>query len=188
MFPYQNFICLLCIHGSWYWYFISKGPKECAWSSTSFLWACLLGPAPTGTGTIALDPTFGSFTLLKSVSHYMNWFLSWNCWCCCCWLLFLSQFSSVYKSCGHTLNLDLFYPPVCFGFRKAHWKKSGLWGSKISTKKNKAGYSLRVFFTSEFCCSLPQNTKYWASCFFVLLFLWLKQFPSGVTSDLCLAH
>jgi len=33
----------------------------------------LLGPAAsTGTGTIALDPTFGSFTLLKSVSHYMN--------------------------------------------------------------------------------------------------------------------
>jgi hypothetical protein len=25
----------------------------------------LLGPAPTGTGTIALDPTFGSFTLLE---------------------------------------------------------------------------------------------------------------------------
>jgi hypothetical protein len=35
----------------------------------------VVGPAPTGTGTIALDPTFGSFTLLKSVSHYMNWFL-----------------------------------------------------------------------------------------------------------------
>jgi hypothetical protein len=30
---------------------------------------CLLGPAPTGTGTIALDPTFASFTLLESVSH-----------------------------------------------------------------------------------------------------------------------
>jgi len=29
----------------------------------------LLGPAPTGTRTIALDPTFGSFTLLKPVSH-----------------------------------------------------------------------------------------------------------------------
>jgi hypothetical protein len=29
----------------------------------------LLGPAPTGMGTIALDPTFGSFTLLKQVSH-----------------------------------------------------------------------------------------------------------------------
>jgi hypothetical protein len=28
-----------------------------------------------GTGPIALDPTFGSFTLLKSVSHYMNQFL-----------------------------------------------------------------------------------------------------------------
>jgi len=25
----------------------------------------LLGPAPTGTGTIAFDPTFGSFTLLN---------------------------------------------------------------------------------------------------------------------------
>jgi len=29
----------------------------------------LLGPAPTGTGTIKLDPTFGSFTLLESISH-----------------------------------------------------------------------------------------------------------------------
>jgi len=29
-----------------------------------------LGPAPTGTQTIALDPTFGSFTLLKLVSHF----------------------------------------------------------------------------------------------------------------------
>jgi hypothetical protein len=29
----------------------------------------LLGPAPTGTGTITLDPTFGSFTLLESISH-----------------------------------------------------------------------------------------------------------------------
>jgi hypothetical protein len=28
----------------------------------------LLGPASTGTGTIALDPTFGSFTLLEPVS------------------------------------------------------------------------------------------------------------------------
>jgi hypothetical protein len=32
-------------------------------------------PAPTGTGTMALDPTFGSFTLLKLVSHYVNRFL-----------------------------------------------------------------------------------------------------------------
>jgi hypothetical protein len=31
--------------------------------------ACLLGPAPTWTGTIALDPTFGSFTLLEPISH-----------------------------------------------------------------------------------------------------------------------
>jgi len=29
----------------------------------------LLGRAPTGTGTIALDPTLGSFTLLKPISH-----------------------------------------------------------------------------------------------------------------------
>jgi hypothetical protein len=28
-----------------------------------------LGPAPVGAGTITLDPTFGSFTLLKLVSH-----------------------------------------------------------------------------------------------------------------------
>jgi len=37
--------------------------------------ARLLGPAPTGTGTIALDPTFGSFTLLEPISHYVNEFL-----------------------------------------------------------------------------------------------------------------
>jgi hypothetical protein len=28
----------------------------------------LLGPVPVGAGTIAFDPTFGSFTLLKPVS------------------------------------------------------------------------------------------------------------------------
>jgi hypothetical protein len=36
-----------------------------------FCWAT----APTGTGTIALDPTFGSFTLLGSLSHQVNQFL-----------------------------------------------------------------------------------------------------------------
>ncbi len=36
----------------------------------------LLGPAPTGTGTIAFDTTLGSFTLLKLVSHYVNLFFS----------------------------------------------------------------------------------------------------------------
>jgi hypothetical protein len=30
---------------------------------------CLLGRAPTGTETIALDPIFESFTLLQPVSH-----------------------------------------------------------------------------------------------------------------------
>ncbi len=29
----------------------------------------LFGPAPTRIGTTALDPTFGSFSLLKLVSH-----------------------------------------------------------------------------------------------------------------------
>ncbi len=29
--------------------------------------------------TIALDPTFGSFTLIKWVSHWVNWFLWWKC-------------------------------------------------------------------------------------------------------------
>jgi hypothetical protein len=29
----------------------------------------LLGPAPTGTGTITLDPTLESFTLLEPISH-----------------------------------------------------------------------------------------------------------------------
>jgi hypothetical protein len=29
------------------------------------LFLCWALPAPTGTGTIALDPTFGSFTLLE---------------------------------------------------------------------------------------------------------------------------
>jgi hypothetical protein len=39
------------------------------WIATPFSWAL---------GTIALDPTFGSFTLLKSVSHLLNWFLWWK--------------------------------------------------------------------------------------------------------------
>jgi hypothetical protein len=42
----------------------------------------LLGPAPTGTGTIALDPPFGSFTLLEPVSHLVNRFLWWKCLDC----------------------------------------------------------------------------------------------------------
>ncbi len=33
-----------------------------------------LGPDPTGTGTMALDPTFGSFTLLEPVTHLVNVF------------------------------------------------------------------------------------------------------------------
>ncbi len=32
----------------------------------------LLGLVPTGTGTIALDPTFGSFTLLEPISHQVT--------------------------------------------------------------------------------------------------------------------
>jgi len=35
----------------------------------SFAPTALLGAAPTGTATIALDPTFGSSTLLEPVSH-----------------------------------------------------------------------------------------------------------------------
>jgi len=35
--------------------------------------ACFVGPCPTG--TMGLDPTFGSFTLLEQVSHEANWFL-----------------------------------------------------------------------------------------------------------------
>ncbi len=40
------------------------------WSPAAFrsrvpLFLCWALPAPTGTGTIALDPTFGSFTLLE---------------------------------------------------------------------------------------------------------------------------
>jgi hypothetical protein len=44
-----------------------------------------LGLASTGTGTITLDPTFGSFTLSKLVSHYVNWFLWWKCLDCLDW-------------------------------------------------------------------------------------------------------
>ncbi len=41
-----------------------------------------VGPA---TGTIALDPTFGNFTLLELVSHWVNWFLWWKCLDCLDW-------------------------------------------------------------------------------------------------------
>jgi hypothetical protein len=50
-----------------------------------------LDPAPTGTGTLASDSTFGSFTLLEPVSQYENRFLWWKCldwnrlfWCSKC--------------------------------------------------------------------------------------------------------
>ncbi len=33
-----------------------------------------LGPDPTGTGTMSLDPTFGSFALLEPVSHLVKVF------------------------------------------------------------------------------------------------------------------
>jgi len=42
-----------------------------------------VGPCPHR--TMALDPTFGRFTLLNSVSHLVNWFLRWkslNCLDC----------------------------------------------------------------------------------------------------------
>jgi hypothetical protein len=42
----------------------------------------LLGSAPTGTGTIALDSTFGSFTLLEPVSHEVNRVFRWKCLDC----------------------------------------------------------------------------------------------------------
>jgi len=45
----------------------------------------LAGPAPTGTATMAFDPTFGSFTLIEPVSHYMNWFLWRKCLDCLDW-------------------------------------------------------------------------------------------------------
>jgi len=32
-------------------------------------WLVVVGPCPTGTGTIALDPSFGSFTSLELVSY-----------------------------------------------------------------------------------------------------------------------
>jgi hypothetical protein len=34
----------------------------------------LLGPAPTGTGTIAFGPTFESFTLLEPISYSVKVF------------------------------------------------------------------------------------------------------------------
>jgi hypothetical protein len=33
---------------------------------------CCWAPVPVGAGTIAIDPTFGSFTLLKPVSQQVN--------------------------------------------------------------------------------------------------------------------
>jgi hypothetical protein len=39
----------------------------------------LLGAVPTGTASIALDPTFGSFTSLEPVSHDVNWVFWWKC-------------------------------------------------------------------------------------------------------------
>jgi len=42
----------------------------------------LLGHALVRARTIALDPTFGSFTLLKPISHYVNQFLWWKCLDC----------------------------------------------------------------------------------------------------------
>jgi hypothetical protein len=37
--------------------------------ASSLFTLSFLGPAPSGTGTITLDPTFGSFTLLEPISH-----------------------------------------------------------------------------------------------------------------------
>ncbi len=34
----------------------------------------LLGPGPTGTGTITFNPTFGSFTLLEPISYWVKVF------------------------------------------------------------------------------------------------------------------
>jgi hypothetical protein len=61
--------------------FESKQIEQNNWPMyiSSILW---LGPASRGTRTMAVDPTFGSFTLLKPVSHELNWFLWWKCLDC----------------------------------------------------------------------------------------------------------
>jgi hypothetical protein len=54
------------------------------WEILIFKWflSDFLGPVPE---TIPLDPTFGSFTLLKPVSHWVNRFLGWKCLDCLDW-------------------------------------------------------------------------------------------------------
>jgi len=48
---------------------IMIGQCDCImWKYSQPKFVYLLGRAPTGTGTITFDPTFGSFTLLKLVS------------------------------------------------------------------------------------------------------------------------
>jgi hypothetical protein len=48
---------------------LEKTSSFCSIASGQLVYMSLLGPAPTGTGTIALDPTFESFTLLEPVLH-----------------------------------------------------------------------------------------------------------------------
>jgi hypothetical protein len=51
-----------------------------------YLWLIeFIGPCPTGRGTIALDPTFGSFMLLEPVSYQMNQFFWRKCLDCLDW-------------------------------------------------------------------------------------------------------
>jgi len=74
-------------HSSWEWLIISKSSQK-GFSKfpqvliPTILIYILLGHAPMGARTIALDPTFGSFTLLKPISHYVNQFLWWKCLHC----------------------------------------------------------------------------------------------------------
>jgi hypothetical protein len=73
--------------------------------------------APKGTGTIALDPTFRSFTLLEPVSHYVDWFHWWRCldwnrlfWCSECghnrWMCNMSIYWQGQRVCDALLLLD----------------------------------------------------------------------------------
>ncbi len=89
-------------------------------------------PPPTGTGTIALDPTFGSFTLLEPVSHYVNQFLWWKCLDC------LDRNGFFWCSeCGHSMYNLLSIGPWARAlvglYRSWFWAKvRKLWPPKVS--------------------------------------------------------
>jgi hypothetical protein len=108
-------------------------PKMWGWARP-FILSPLLGPVPMGARTIALDPTFGSFTLIEPVSHQVNQFLWWKCLDCLDWNRVFWCSDRVHLYIGRA---SVFVMP-CFGNApylgvSPYMKSLAIWWTRLGT-------------------------------------------------------